>query len=101
MKREAPLTALKDILRKLQEDGVLPINTGDGQIWQVWDEVVGPGISKHAQPSWLRDRKLRVLVSDPIWAQELQYVEADMRERLNQRLEREAIAKIEFRVGTR
>ena len=65
----------------------------------VWDEVVGPSISKNAQPSGIRDKKLKVIVSNPIWLQELQFTEESIRDQINMKLGRKAIQKIDFRVG--
>jgi len=65
----------------------------------VWDEIVGPSISKNAQPSGINDKKLKVIVSNPIWLQELQFTEESIRNQLNRKLGRKAIRKIDFRVG--
>lgn len=95
------LTPLKDILADLMRSGTLPFNPLDASIWKVWEEVVGPAISKNAQPSWIKNGRLRVRVSNPIWRQELEFVEEDMRQKLNNKLGRKAVEKIEFRVGPR
>jgi predicted nucleic acid-binding Zn ribbon protein len=93
------LTPLKKVIEGLLGDGTLPINPEDGEIWSVWEEVVGTPVARHARPSWIRRGALRVIVSDPIWLQELQFVEKEIRDKLNRRLEREAVKKIEFRTG--
>jgi predicted nucleic acid-binding Zn ribbon protein len=93
------LTPLKDIIGNLMSDRRLPFDPQDATIWKVWDEVVGPAISRNAQPLWIKSGRLRVMVSDPIWLQELEFLESDMREKLNQRLGRQAVKKIEFRLG--
>jgi len=93
------LTSLKDVIANLLSDGALPFNPDDARIWKVWDEVVGPAISKNARPLWIKDRMLKVTVSDPIWLQELKFVENDIKEKLNKKLGRKAVEKIEFRVG--
>ena len=93
------LTSLKDIITNILRDGALPFNPDDASIWKVWDEVVGPTISRNAQPSWIKNGRLKVMVSDPIWLQELKFVEDSIREKLNKKLERKAVKKIEFRVG--
>jgi predicted nucleic acid-binding Zn ribbon protein len=99
--RKDSLTSLKDILSALLADSKLPFNPQDATIWKLWDEVVGPAIARNAQPLWIKDRRLRVKVSDPIWLQELSYLEVGMREKLNARLGRQAIDKIEFRLNSR
>ena len=93
------LTSLRDIIARLLEDGTLPFNPEDARIWEEWDRVVGPSISNNARPSWIKNGVLRVRVSDPIWLQELKFLEEDIRRELNETLGREAVKKIEFRVG--
>ena len=98
--RKAQLTSLKDIFSDIFRDSDLPFNPDDALIWKVWDDAVGPAISKNAHPLWIKDRNLRVAVSDPIWLQELRFVEETMRDKLNQKLGRTAVEKIEFRLGS-
>ena len=98
-KKKHSLTSLKDIIANIVADSDLPFNPGDARIWKVWDEVVGSAIAKNAQPSWIKNGSLRIKVSDPIWLQELEYVEENIREKLNSKLGRKAVEKIEFRIG--
>ena len=100
-RRKESLTPLKDILSALLSDTKLPFNPQDATIWKIWDEVVGPAIARNAQPLWIKDKRLRVKVSDPIWLQELSYLEVTVREKLNARLARQAVEKIEFRLSSR
>ena len=79
--------------------GALPFNPEDAHIWKVWDEVVGPAIAENAQPSSIKKRQLMVRVADPIWYQELKFMEEIIREKLNLRLGRNAVEKIKFSVG--
>jgi hypothetical protein len=95
------LVPLKDVISNILSDPTLPFNPGDANIWRVWGEVVGPAISKNARPLWIKNGKLKVTVSDPIWLQELQFVEKDIRKKLNGKLGRKAIDRIEFRVGAK
>jgi len=96
---QGALTPLGEILSKLLKDGTLPFRLEDADIWKFWNDVVGPTISKNAQPSWIKNGRLRVTVMDPIWLQELQFLERTLREKLNQRLGREAVRRIDFRIG--
>ena len=97
--RKDKLTSLKDIIANIFGDSNLPFNPDDALIWKVWDEAVGPAISKNAHPLWIKDRNLRVSVSDPIWLQELRFAEQTMRDKLNKKMGRDAVEKIEFRLG--
>ena len=95
------LTPLKDIIANLLKNGSLPFNPEDADIWKVWDEVVGTGISGNARPSWIKNGRLRVSVTDPIWVQELIFSEESIREKINKKLGRKAVKKIEFRVAAK
>ena len=94
------LIPLKDIISSLLNDSSLPFSPADARIWEVWDDAVGPGIARHARPSWIRKGRLRVEVSDPIWLQELEFVGETIMEKLNERLGGNRVKKIEFRLGS-
>jgi len=94
------MTSIKDILQGLLAGSDLKFNPADAEIWEVWDEVVGPSISEHAQPSNISKKLLRVHVSEPIWLQELEFVAETIKEKLNRRLGRNAVEKVIFRLGS-
>ena len=93
------MTLLKDVIADLLKSSALPFNLNDSKIWEVWDDAVGPAIARNAQPLRIKNRLLKVRVYDPIWFQELQFMEESIREKLNKCLGREAVVKIEFSVG--
>ncbi len=99
-RKKDSLTPLKDIITGMLGDSGLPFNPDDARIWKVWDKVVGPPIARNARPSWIKTGRLRVKVSDSIWLQELEYMGETIREKLNREMGREAVEKIEFRLGT-
>ena len=97
--RKSPMTPLKDIISNLLGDANLPFNPDDARIWEIWNDVVGPLIAEIAQPSWIKNKRLVVYVSNSIWMQELNFAGESIKENLNHKLKRDAIKKIEFRVG--
>ena len=99
VEKKRSLTPLRDIVKELLEKGAIPFNPEDTEVWKVWDDVVGPVVSRHAQPSWLDDGCLRVMVSDPIWLQELRFSADEIKRMLNEKLGRRAVVRIDFRVG--
>lgn len=101
MGKNPTLIPLKEIIADLLGSTNLPFNPEDATIWRVWDEVAGETIARNAQPLWVKDGRLRVKVSDPIWLQELSFLEETMRNKLNERLGRKAVQKIEFRLRSR
>ena len=99
-KKEESLTPLKDVIAALLGGTSLPFNPDDARIWTFWEEVVGSPVAKQARPLWIKEGKLRVGVTDPIWLQELGYVEKTIREKLNGKLGRPAVKRIEFRIAS-
>jgi predicted nucleic acid-binding Zn ribbon protein len=93
------LTPLKDIISGLLKNDDLPFNPADAQIWATWEEAVGKAIAGHARPSWIKNGCLRVIVSDSIWLQELEYVKDTIIEKVNEKLRRNAIQRIDLRFG--
>ena len=99
MRDDNSFASIKDIISGLFAKGALPFNLEDSRIWKVWDGAVGPVIAKNARPLSIKNRQLRVMVSGPIWFQELQYMEEEIRNKLNEELGRKAVDRIEFKVG--
>lgn len=94
------MVPLKDILKGLLAGSNLKFNPADAEIWEIWDEVVGPAIAEHAQPSNITKKQLRVNVAEPIWLQELEFVAETIKDKLNKKLGRNAVEKVIFRLGS-
>ena len=94
------LTPIKEVIDNIFTTSALPIDLADIRIWKVWDGVVGKKIAKHARPSSIKKGVLSVKVTDSVWLQELEFMAETIRERLNTRLQGEAIKKIQLRVGS-
>ena len=100
MKRpKSELIPIGDIIATLLTDGTLPYKQDDVEIWRVWKEVVGQTYAENSRPSKIRNKQLTVSVSDSIWLQEMTYYKEIILEKLNQRLGRIAVDKINIRVG--
>jgi predicted nucleic acid-binding Zn ribbon protein len=100
MNQKDQWSSLKEVLEDLFSGTELPFNPDDARIWQIWEDVVGTAIAGKARPDRIRNGYLRVLASDPIWLQELEFAEESIRRKLNDRLGREAVKKITFRLGS-
>lgn len=98
--KKESMTSLKDILQGVLSGANMRFNPADSEIWEIWDEVVGPAIAEHASPSKITKNKLIVHVPESVWLQELEYVSETIKEKLNQRLGRKAVDKIIFRPGS-
>jgi predicted nucleic acid-binding Zn ribbon protein len=55
-----------------------------GGVFGRWNEAVGDAVAAHVQPVKLDGDRLVVEVDDPAWATQLKFLEATLRERLQQ-----------------
>jgi len=65
----------------------------------VWEKVVGPPISDNAKPYAVKGSLLLVHVSSSVWLHQLQFLRAELLEKLNHGLKNERIAEIKFKIG--
>lgn len=98
--KKESMVSIKDILKGILSGSNLQFNPADAEIWEVWEKAVGPAIAEHAQPSNIKNKKLRVRVAEPIWLQELEFVAETIKDKLNKELGRIAVEKIIFRIGS-
>lgn len=96
---ERSSTHIKEVIDTLFTTSTVPINLDDTRIWKLWDGVVGKGIARHARPSSIKRGVLMVKVTDSVWLQDLEFQAETIKEKLNTRLQRQAIKKVRFRVG--
>lgn len=71
----------------------------EAEIWRVWPEVVGITLSCRAQPVRIINGTLTVAVSSAPWMQELRFMTAMMKEKLNLRLGAEVVRDIVLKAG--
>jgi predicted nucleic acid-binding Zn ribbon protein len=66
---------------------------------RVWEKVVGPPISENATPFAVKGSLLLVHVSSSAWLHQLQFLKAELLEKLNRGLRNERIEEIKFKIG--
>lgn len=72
----------------------------DVEIVKVWNHLIDPTITAHAQPVGLHKGTLFVNVDNNAWLSEIvRYKRKEILERLQHSFGREAIARISFRIG--
>ncbi|MFZ4858467.1 MAG: DUF721 domain-containing protein [Desulfuromonadaceae bacterium] len=71
----------------------------EAEIWRVWPEVVGAALACRAQPVRIINGTLTVAVSSAPWMQELRFMTAMMKEKLNLRLGAEVVREIVLKSG--
>jgi predicted nucleic acid-binding Zn ribbon protein len=63
-----------------------------------WDDIVGPRLAAQARPRSLRQGTLVVAVSDPAWATQLRFLEADLVARIQATTGTSEVRSIQVRV---
>lgn len=92
-----PLGAIvPEVLARLQLDRRLQ----QAEVLRVWNQVLSPALTAHAQPTGLRHGTLFVSVDHPVWRDEIvRYHRHEILERLQQALGPDVVRRISFRVG--
>lgn len=98
-KIKPPLERVGEVLENSLKRLDLAPRLDDYGVWPIWNDVVGSAIARNAQPEKIRHGTLFVKVSSPVWMQQLQFMKEMIVEKLNHRLERDAVKNIFFMVG--
>ena len=98
-KRHGELTHIREVVDAIFAAPNYPMDLEDIKLWRLWDGIVGKQVADHARPSSIKKGTLVVKVSDSVWLQELEFRAYEIRERVNQALQKEAIKRIRFKVG--
>jgi len=87
--------ALRQVVQRIDPDRRLAAY----RVWTFWADAVGPAVAAHAEPASFRDGVLSVRVAGAAWMQELQFMQQELRERLNERLGAPLIRDVYFVSG--
>jgi predicted nucleic acid-binding Zn ribbon protein len=72
----------------------------EAEVVKVWNHLLDPNITAHAQPTGLRNGTLFVTADSSVWLSELvRYRRKEILDRLQHSFGRDFIARISFRVG--
>lgn len=71
----------------------------EAEIWRIWPDVVGATLACRAQPVRIINGTLTVAVSSAPWMQELRFMTAMMKEKLNRCLGSEVVREIVLKAG--
>ena len=88
---------INEVLRELigNNSGTLFSNE-DVKIFKIWKQVVDEEISSHAKPISFKNGKLVLMVIDPIWRNELNFLKSDIIASLNKFLGKKKVHHMEL-----
>ncbi len=87
------------ILEKTLKDMSLDWKLKQHEVWNVWNDVVGEHVSRHAQPEFMKGGILFVRVSSSPWMQQLHYMASGIIEALNACVGLPVVEEIRFKLG--
>lgn len=90
---------LSQTLQRLLTSRGLAGRLGIYRIIGHWNGVVGAAIARHAQPCFIRGKKLTVQVDSPVWMQQLSLLKSELIDKLNKGLGAEAVQEIKLTLG--
>jgi Dna[CI] antecedent DciA-like protein len=89
-----------DVLPKLMKDLRMDARQGEAEIVKVWNDLLDPNITAHAQPANLHKGTLFVNVDSSVWLTEIvRYRRKEILDRLQHSFGKNLIQKISFRIG--
>ena len=98
--RAKPAQAVSDIMPKVLTHLRMDRRRGEAEIVRVWNHLLDPTVTAHAQPTGINKGTLFVTVDHSIWLDEIvRYRRKEILDRLQHSFGREMIARISFRVG--
>jgi len=72
----------------------------EAEITKVWNHLLDPAVTAHAQPTGIRNGTLFVSVDSNVWLSEIvRYRRKEILDRLQHSFGRDFVARISFRVG--
>ena len=88
-------SVLDTVLKTYRRD----TNTSLIRACQIWNSVVGDVIAQNARPAAVKGRILLVHVASSTWFHQLQFLKADIIEKLNQAFNRQQFEDLKFKIG--
>lgn len=93
------MDSLKSILQGIFKKENLEPKLRVYQTFPVWERAVGPRIARHSHPRRFRDGTLWVVVDNPMWMQQLSFLEEELRNKINELIGSSMVEKIRFHIG--
>ena len=98
--RATPARSAGEVLPELLKELRLDARQADAEIVKVWNSLIDPAVTAHAQPANLHKGTLFVNVDSNAWLSEIvRYRRREILDRLQHSFGKTTIQKISFRIG--
>ncbi len=93
-KKKAKLETTSEVLQSFFKKSPLSQQFTRWQVWNHWPEIVGPQISSYSSPINYVQGALTLWVEHPVHMQNLQFIEQDLKKKINDHVGRRWVHKI-------
>ena len=98
--RATPARTAGEVLPALLKDLRIDARQGEAEIVKVWNSLIDPVVTAHAQPANLHKGTLFVNVDTSVWLAEIvRYRRKEILDRLQHSFGKTIVQKISFRIG--
>ena len=98
--RATPARRASDVLPALLKDLRLDARQAEAEVVKVWNSLIDPAVTAHAQPANLHKGTLFVNVDSSVWLNEIvRYRRKEILDRLQSSFGKSVVQKISFRIG--
>ena len=98
--RAVPARKAGDVLPNVLKDLRIEARQGEAEVVKVWNSLLDPNLTAHAQPANLHKGTLFVNVDSSVWLSEIvRYRRKEILDRLQHSFGKNVIQKISYRVG--
>lgn len=98
--RATPARRVGDLLPAVMKDLRLDARQADAEIVKVWNALIDPAVTAHAQPANLHKGTLFVNVDSSVWLSEIvRYRRKEILDRLQHSFGKSVVQRISFRIG--
>ena len=98
--RATPARTAGEVLPALLKDLRIDARQGEAEIVKVWNSLIDPVVTAHAQPANLHKGTLFVNVDTSVWLAEIvRYRRKEILDRLQHSFGKTVVQKISFRIG--
>ncbi len=98
--RATPARRAGEVLPALMKDLRLDARQSEAEVVKVWNALIDPAVTAHAQPANLHKGTLFVNVDSSVWLSEIvRYRRKEILDRLQNSFGKSVVQKISFRIG--
>ncbi len=98
--RERAAKSVNEVMPQILARIRMEKRQSEAEILKVWNDLIDPSITAHAQPTGINKGTLFVTVDNSVWLSEIvRYRRREILDRLQHSFGREMVQKISFRVG--